>query len=105
LTRGLYDWAKSELSKKGRAEDFVPGGDLIVFEDDGEARVLTQKGFGNPCANGVRNAEVPNDRIFFATSTWCNLSDRAGLEFYEYIPELDTKRIHKLDSPLAVGTE
>ncbi len=105
LTRGLYDWAKTEMSKKGRAEDFVPGGDLIVFEDDGEARVLTQKGFGNPCANGVRNAEVLNDRIFFATSTWCNLSDRAGLEFYEYIPELDNQRIHRRDSRSADGPE
>jgi hypothetical protein len=105
LTRGLYDWAKREMSKKGRAEDFVPGGDLIVFEDGGEARVLTQKGFGNPCANGVRNAEVLKNRIFFATSTWCNLSDRAGLEFYEYIPELDEQRMHKPDSPPAADTE
>jgi hypothetical protein len=98
LTRALYDWAKSEMSKKGRGEDFVPGGDLIVFEGDGEARVLTDRGFGNPCANGVRNAEVLNDRIFFATSTWCNLSDRAGLEFYEYLPELDEQRLPKRES-------
>jgi hypothetical protein len=99
ITRGLYDWAKSEMSKKGLAEDFVPGGDLIVFEADGEARVLTKNGFGNPCANGVRNAEVLNDRIFFATSTWCNLSDRAGLEFYEYAPELDTPDTRKRNTP------
>ena len=98
LTRGLYDWAKSEMSKKGLAKDFVPGGDLIVFEGDAEARVLTKNGFGNPCANGVRNAEVLNDRIFFATSSWCNLSDAAGLEFYEYVPELD-QRIPKRYSP------
>jgi hypothetical protein len=99
LTRALYDWAKSEMSRKGLSEDFVPGGDLIVFEGDGEARVLTNRGFGNPCANGVRNAEVLNDRIFFATSTWCNLSDRAGLEFYEYIPELDEQRLRRRESP------
>ncbi len=89
LTRGLYDWAREDMSSKGRADDFVPGGDLVVFEGDGEARILTQKGFGNPCANGIRNVEVLNDRIFFATSTWCNLSDRAGLEFYEYLPAMD----------------
>jgi hypothetical protein len=89
LTRALYDWAKSEMSRKGLGEDFVPGGDLVVFEGDGAARILTKTGFGNPCANGIRNAEVLNDRIFFATSTWCNLSERAGMEIYEYIPELD----------------
>ena len=105
LTRGLYDWAKSEMSKKGLAEDFVPGGDLIVFEGDAEARVLTKNGFGNPCANGVRNAEVLNDRIFFATSTWCNLSDRAGLEFYEYIPGLDHQRLPKRHSLTADPNE
>ncbi|MEH6637250.1 MAG: hypothetical protein V7700_17145 [Halioglobus sp.] len=90
--RVLYDWAKSEMEAKGLANDFVPGGDLVVFEGEGKARVLTKNGFGNPCANGVRNVEVVNDRIFFATSTWCNLSDRAGFEFYEYKKELDDKR-------------
>ena len=91
-TRTLYDWAKSELDQNGMSDDFIPGGDLMVFEGDGPARSLTTVGFGNPCANGVRNANVLNDRIYFATSTWCNLSDRAGLEFYEYRPELDTHR-------------
>lgn len=46
---------------------------------------------GNPCANGIRSAEVLRDRVFFATSSWCNLTELAGSEFYEYIPELDTK--------------
>lgn len=90
--RMLYDWAGSEMRARDMAEDFVPGGDLVVFEGDGPARVLTKRGFGNPCANGVRNVELLNGRIFFATSTWCNLSDRAGLEFYEYKSELDAGR-------------
>ncbi len=90
--RVLYDWAKSDMVNKGMEDDFVPGGDLVVFEGNGPARILTKNGFGNPCANGVRNVEVVNDRIFFATSTWCNLSDRAGLEFYEYRQELDNAR-------------
>jgi len=89
LTRALYDWAEAELNDKGLGDEFVPGGDLVVFEGEEEPRILTTKGFGNPCANGIRNVEVLNDRIFFATSTWCNLSDRAGLEFYEYLPKLD----------------
>ena len=76
---------------KGLAKDFSPGGDLVVFEGEGEARILTNKGFGNPCANGVRNIEILSDRIFFATSTWCNLSSQAGLEFFEYRRELDEK--------------
>jgi hypothetical protein len=95
-TRVLYDWARSEMKSRGLENDFMPGGDLVVFEGEGEARVLTKKGFGNPCANGVRNVEVLNDRIFFATSTWCNLSDRAGLEFYEYKQELDARKPNHL---------
>lgn len=90
--RLLYDWAKSEMKTKNMGDDFVPGGDLVVFEGEGAARVLTKNGFGNPCANGVRNVEVVSDRIFFATSTWCNLSDRAGFEFYEYKEGLDNKK-------------
>ncbi|MEH6549653.1 MAG: hypothetical protein V7711_09290 [Pseudomonadales bacterium] len=88
-TKVLHDWAGEELTANGLASDFVPGGDLVVFEGDRPARILTKSGFGNPCANGVRNVETINGRIFFVTSTWCNLSDKAGLEFYEYKPELD----------------
>jgi hypothetical protein len=105
LTRALYDWAKGEMSSKGLGQDFVPGGDLIVFEGEGEARALTNKGFGNPCSNGVRNAEVLGDRIFFATSTWCNLSDRAGLEFYEYLPDLDEQRLDQRESVSLAPTD
>jgi hypothetical protein len=86
--RMLYDWAKAEMQAKGMADDFVPGGDLVVFEGNRPARVLTSNGFGNPCANGVRNVEVLNDRIYFATSSWCNLSDQAGFEIYEYREDL-----------------
>jgi hypothetical protein len=85
----LYDWAESEMQVKGMQKEFGPGGDLVVFEGNGAARVLTNNGFGNPCANGVRNVEVLNNRIYFATSSWCNLSDRAGFEIYEYRRELD----------------
>ena len=91
-TRMLYDWAASDMAAKGMSDDFVPGGDLVVFEGDGAARVLTSNGFGNPCANGVRNVEVIGERIFFATSTWCNLSDRAGFEFYQYIKQHDREK-------------
>jgi hypothetical protein len=94
-TRTLYDWARSEMTRNGLTDDFIPGGDLVVFEGEEPARVLTKVGFGNPCANGVRNVNVLNDRIYFATSTWCNLSNRAGLEFYEYVPELDMHRAEK----------
>ncbi|MEO9968991.1 MAG: hypothetical protein ABJG15_04020 [Hyphomonadaceae bacterium] len=89
LTRTLYDWASGEMDKQNRSDGFVAGGDLIVFEDGGPPRALTMNGFGNPCANGVRNAELVGERVFFATSSWCNLSSLAGLEFYEYRPELD----------------
>lgn len=90
--RMLYDWAGAQMKASGLAEEFIPGGDLVVFDGDGPARVLTSKGFGNPCANGIRGVEVLKGRIFFMTSTWCNLSDLAGLEFYEYRAELDTKK-------------
>ena len=79
--------------KNGNGKGFIPGGDLVVFEGYGPPRVLTSNGFGNPCANGIRSAEVLRGRVFFATSSWCNLSELAGSEFYEYIPELDTKNI------------
>lgn len=88
--RILYDWAKAEMHGKGMADDFVPGGDLVVFERNKPARVLTSDGFGNPCANGVRNVEVLNGRIYFATSSWCNLSDQAGFEIYEYREDMDS---------------
>ena len=91
LTRALHDWAKQEMSTAGLGKDFVPGGDLVVFESDGPARSLTKTGFGNPCANGVRNIEQLNDRVLFATSTWCNLSELAGFEIYEYVSELDSE--------------
>ena len=91
LTRALHDWAKQEMSTAGLGKDFVPGGDLVVFERGEPARSLTKTGFGNPCANGVRNIEQLNDRVLFATSTWCNLSNLAGFEIYEYVSELDSE--------------
>ncbi len=66
----------------------MPGGDLIFFDSDGKPATLTSNGFGNPCVNGIRNAEELNGRVYFATSTWCNLSEKAGMEFYEFKPEL-----------------
>lgn len=87
-TRSLYNWAKAEMNNNGLLDEFVPGGDLVFFDSKGKPETLTNNGFGNPCVNGIRNAEVVNERIYFATSTWCNLSDKAGLEFYEFKPDL-----------------
>lgn len=91
LTYALHRHMRKQMEENGNGKDFIPGGDLVVFEGYGPPRILTSKGFGNPCSNGIRNAEVLKDRVFFATSSWCNLSELAGSEFYEYIPELDTK--------------
>jgi hypothetical protein len=93
LTHVLHRHMRKQMEENGNGKDFIPGGDLVVFEGYGPPRVLTSNGFGNPCANGIRSAEVLRDRVFFATSSWCNLSELAGSEFYEYIPELDTKNI------------
>ena len=87
-TSSLFSWAREEMTRNGRLDEFIAGGDLIYFDNDGIPHTLTNNGFGNPCVNGIRNAEELGNRIYFATSTWCNLSERAGLEFYEFKPEL-----------------
>ena len=88
----MMDHTKEVMTANGTLDDFTPGGDLVVFDDvNSPARVLTKDGFGNLCSNGVRNVVDINDKLYFGTSTWCNLSDKAGLEFYEYKPELDKK--------------
>nr|MDT0252219.1 hypothetical protein [Endozoicomonas sp.] len=73
-THSLYNWVKAEMSNDGMLDEFVAGGDLIFFDRDGNPNSLTSNGFGNPCVNGIRNAEELNGRVYFATSTWCNLS-------------------------------
>ena len=85
----MYDYTKAEMDANGLAEEFVPGGDLLMIEADGSARKLTTNGFGNQCSNGIRNVVDIDDKLYFGTSTWCNLGPTSGLEFYQYDPSLD----------------
>lgn len=57
------------MQTNGIGRNFKPGGDIVVFEGDKKARILTNKGFSNPCGNGAHKIEVVNDRIIFTPST------------------------------------
>ena len=87
--RWIYDWAQTEMDKNGLSSEFVPGGDLVELTATGEARKLTTNGFGNQCSNGIRNVVDIDDKLYFGTSTWCNIGPTSGLEFYQYEPSLD----------------
>ncbi|WP_076415183.1 hypothetical protein [Shewanella sp. UCD-KL12] len=85
----MYDYAKTEMDANFLREEFIPGGDLLMIEADGYARKLTTNGFGNECSNGIRNVVDIDDKLYFGTSTWCNVGPTSGLEFYQYEPSLD----------------
>ena len=47
------------------------------------AVVLTRDGFGNPANNGVRNAVVLDDALYFGTSSYTNLPPPEGQAGWE----------------------
>jgi len=58
---------------------------MAVFEDtNSPATIVDKYGFGNECTNGIRNAAKVNGELYLGTTSWCNLSEEAGLEFYKY---------------------
>ncbi|WP_156925733.1 hypothetical protein [Shewanella fidelis] len=61
------------------------GGWLAVFEDSqNPATIVDKYGFGNTCNNGIRNYSKVGGELYFGTTSYCNLGDEAGLEFYKY---------------------
>ena len=56
----------------------------MVFEDTNSPAVKYKNGFGNPCNNGVRNYAKVDGELYLGTTSWCNLGQDAGLEYYRY---------------------
>ncbi|USD37717.1 hypothetical protein [Ferrimonas sp. SCSIO 43195] len=78
----LYNAVKEQNQNDERAGR---GGWMAVFENtDSPATIVDKHGFGNVCNNGIRNAEKINGELYFGTTSWCNLTEDAGLEFYKY---------------------
>ena len=58
---------------------------LLVFEDAISPPTIFKNGFGNSCNNGVRNYAKLGDDMYLGTTSWCNLGEDAGLEYYRYV--------------------
>ena len=46
--------------------------------------LVLRDGFGNPCNNGVRNYAKVDGELYLGTTSWCNLGEDSGLEYYRY---------------------
>ena len=57
---------------------------LMVFEDSSSPAVKFKDGFGNPCNNGVRNFAKIRGELYLGTTSWCNLGEDSGLEYFKY---------------------
>ena len=78
------------IASRTTSDRVASGANLFVFDDsDSPARPLTINGFGNQCNNGVRYAVEADSELYFATSSWCNLTSDAGIELLKYLPEKD----------------
>ncbi len=74
----VYEWAKTLPG------EHASGAPMIVFENThSPAKIVTLTGFGNAANNGVRNAAIVDGKLYIGTSTYSNLGNSAGLEFYE----------------------
>ncbi|MGI2258441.1 hypothetical protein [Shewanella sp. GXUN23E] len=74
----VYEWAQKVPGNSNKS-----GADLIVFENtDSAAKVITENGFDNPGNNGIRNAAIIDGELYLGTSTYSNLGNDAGFEYY-----------------------
>jgi hypothetical protein len=80
----LYQSIIDDAATNGYTLDEAKRGWLMVFEDSSSPAVKFKDGFGNPCNNGVRNFAKVNDELYLGTTSWCNLGEGAGLEYYKY---------------------
>jgi hypothetical protein len=81
----LYQSILEDAKINGYTEDEARSGWLMVFEDTkSPATIVDKTGFGNYCNNGVRNYEKINGELYLGTTSWCNLGDESGLEYYKY---------------------
>jgi hypothetical protein len=80
----LYQSVIDDAATNGYTLEEASKGWLMVFEDTDSPAVKFKDGFGNPCNNGVRNYAKVNGELYLGTTSWCNLGEDSGLEYYIY---------------------
>jgi hypothetical protein len=80
----LYQSIIDDAATNGYTLEDSKRGWLMVFEDTDSPAVTFKDGFGNPCNNGVRNYAKVNGELYLGTTSWCNLGEDSGLEYYKY---------------------
>ncbi len=80
----LYQAIIDDAATSGYTLEEARRGWLMVFEDADSPAIELKDGFGNPCNNGVRNYAKIADELYLGTTSWCNLGEDAGLEYYKY---------------------
>jgi hypothetical protein len=80
----LYRSIIDDAGDNGYTLEEASKGWLMVFEDTDSPATVFRDGFGNPCNNGVRNYAKVDGDLYLGTTSWCNLGEDAGLEYYRY---------------------
>ena len=80
----LYQSVIEDAAASGYTLEEAKKGWLMVFEDTDSPAVKFKDGFGNPCNNGVRNYAKVDGELYLGTTSWCNLGEDSGLEYYKY---------------------
>jgi hypothetical protein len=80
----LYQGIIEDAASNGYTLQEAKRGWLMVFEDTESPATIFRDGFGNPCNNGVRNYAKVNGELYLGTTSWCNLGEDSGLEYYKY---------------------
>jgi hypothetical protein len=80
----LYQSIIDDAAEGGYTPEEAARGWLMVFEDTDSPAVKFKDGFGNPCNNGVRNYAKVDGQLYLGTTSWCNLGEDSGLEYYRY---------------------
>jgi len=80
----LYESIIEDSKTNGYSLEEAKKGWLMVFEDTDSPAVKFKDGFGNPCNNGVRNYAKIDGELYLGTTSWCNLGEDSGLEYYKY---------------------
>lgn len=80
----LYQSVIGEAEAGDYTLDEARSGWLMVFEDTESPAIRFADGFGNDCNNGVRNYAKLDGSLYLGTTSWCNLGENSGLEYYRY---------------------
>jgi len=85
----LYQSVINDSATQGYDLEEAKKGWLMVFEDTESPATVLRTGFGNPCNNGVRNYAKVNGQLYLGTTSWCNVGENSGLEYYKYVDAAD----------------